>query len=268
MYDLPSEYPEDPGLPDEFHIIQPRLLSDTFSPPNYPEDQVLVATDLNIYYDPQHLLWYKRPDWFGVVGVSRLYQQRDMRLSYVMWQEKVPPLVMVELLSPGTEKEDLGQTLREVNQPPSKWEVYERIVKIPYYIVFDRYKDKLQAFKLGSGSYTELDLSTPRVWIPEIQLGLGLWSGSFSGISRAWLRWYDAQGNWILTEAEKERLRADLQQQQAQQERLRADQQQQQAQQERLRADQQQQQAQQEKLRAEKLAAKLRELSINPDEII
>ncbi|MHC5732404.1 MAG: hypothetical protein ACYTXY_51775, partial [Nostoc sp.] len=99
MYDLPSEYPEDSGLPDEFHILQPRLLGDTFSPPTYLADQVLVASDLNIYYDLHHPLWYKRPDWFAVVGVSRLYEQRDLRLSYVIWQEGVAPFVMVELLS-------------------------------------------------------------------------------------------------------------------------------------------------------------------------
>jgi hypothetical protein len=27
MYDLPSEDPESPGLPDEFHDLQPQLLS-------------------------------------------------------------------------------------------------------------------------------------------------------------------------------------------------------------------------------------------------
>ena len=32
-----------------------------------------------------------------------------MRLSYVRWQERVDPLIVVELLSPGTEEEDLGQ---------------------------------------------------------------------------------------------------------------------------------------------------------------
>ena len=26
MYDLPSEDPEEPGLPDEFHLLQPQLL--------------------------------------------------------------------------------------------------------------------------------------------------------------------------------------------------------------------------------------------------
>ena len=30
MYDLPSEDPEEPGLPDEFHDFQPELLSETF----------------------------------------------------------------------------------------------------------------------------------------------------------------------------------------------------------------------------------------------
>ena len=33
MYDLPSEDPEEPGLPDQFHLLQPRLLDETFRPP-------------------------------------------------------------------------------------------------------------------------------------------------------------------------------------------------------------------------------------------
>ncbi|MDF5711132.1 MAG: hypothetical protein PUP90_26525 [Nostoc sp. S4] len=43
IYDLPSEYPEDSGLPDEFHLFQPQLLRETFFPPNYPVDEVLAA---------------------------------------------------------------------------------------------------------------------------------------------------------------------------------------------------------------------------------
>ncbi|BAY75920.1 hypothetical protein NIES25_23690 [Nostoc linckia NIES-25] len=231
MYDLPSEYPEEPGLPDEFHRFQPQLLSDTFLPPTYSADEVFVASDLNLYYDLRHTLWYKRPDWFAVVGVSRLYEHRNLRLSYVIWQEGVAPFVMVELLSPGTEKEDLGQTLREVNQPPTKWQVYEQILRVPYYIVFDRYTDKLQAFQLVADSYQEIDVTSSRVWMPGIQLGLGLWQGAYEGIDRLWLRWYDETGNWISTQLEQERRRAE-----------------------------------QERQRADKLAAKLRQLGINPDE--
>jgi hypothetical protein len=43
MYDLPSEDPEEPGLPDEFHLFQPELLRLTFRTPNYPADQIFIA---------------------------------------------------------------------------------------------------------------------------------------------------------------------------------------------------------------------------------
>ncbi len=78
MYDLKSEDPKEPGLPDEFHDFQPQLLRDTFHPPNYRPDEVFVASDLNLYYDTRHYEWYKRPDWFAVVGNSRLYEDRDL----------------------------------------------------------------------------------------------------------------------------------------------------------------------------------------------
>ncbi|MEQ9355884.1 Uma2 family endonuclease [Coleofasciculus chthonoplastes] len=229
MYDLKSEDPEEPGLPDEFHDWQAQLLSLTFRPPHYPPQQVFCASDMNLYYDVRHPGWYKRPDWFGVVGVPRLYEQVDMRLSYVVWQEGVNPYVVVELLSPGTEKEDLGETEAEMrpvesrdvagngqaiepqveHKPPRKWQVYERILRIPYYVVFSRYTNQLRVFTLAGGHYQELELQEWRVWIPELHLGLGLWQGEFQGIERLWLRWYDAQGNWILTEAEQERQRAE-----------------------------------------------------------
>ena len=70
MYDLKSEDPEEPGKPDQFHDFQPRMLEDTFQPPNIPKDEVFIAADLNVYYDTQHPLWYKRPDWFAVLGAE------------------------------------------------------------------------------------------------------------------------------------------------------------------------------------------------------
>jgi Uma2 family endonuclease len=211
MYDLKSEDPEEPGLPDQFHIWQPRILEDTFQPPDFPKDEVFIAADLNIYYDTHHPLWYKRPDWFAVLGVPRLYEGKDLRLSYVIWQEGIDPTVMVELISPGTEKEDLGQTLREVNQPPTKWEVYERILRIPYYIVFDRYSDELKVFQNIAGRYQPMEIADNRVWLPELGLGIGLWQGNYQDVERLWLRWYDTAGNWISTPSEKaERLAAKL----------------------------------------------------------
>jgi Uma2 family endonuclease len=204
MYDLPSENVEDAGLPDEFHNFQPQLLRETFTSPEYPEDEVFIGSDLNLYYDIRHINWYKRPDWFAVLGVDRLYEKTDLRLSYVVWQEGVNPFIAVELLSPSTEKEDLGKTLRDAEKPPTKWKVYEQILRIPYYIIFDRYTDNLRVFKLSGGFYQEMELNTPRVWIDQIKLGLGIWEGSYQNIERKWLRWFDNLGNWILTPKEKQ----------------------------------------------------------------
>lgn len=209
MYDLPSERLEDKGLPDEFHLIQPELLRLTFTPPNYPENRIFTASDLNLYYDPRHPQWYKRPDWFGVLGVSRLYEERELRLSYVIWQEGINPFVVVELISPSTESEDLGTTVWEVNQPPTKWIVYEQILRIPYYFVFNRYTNEFKGFGLMMNRYQPLSPDQHRFWLPEAKIGLGLWHGIYQKVERLWLRWYDEQGNWISTPTEQEKQRAD-----------------------------------------------------------
>lgn len=282
MYDLPSEDPDEPGLPDTFHEIQPDLLRQTCRSPLWPAERVFIAADHNIYYDPDHLTWHKRPDWFVVVGVDRLYAGTDLRLSYVIWDEQVSPLVVVELLSPGTEREDLGRTLRKANAPPTKWEVYEQILKVPYYLVYNRYRDRLRAFRLVQGRYQEIELDESGLWIPELGLRLKLWHGTYDGITRQWLRWATEEGEWIPTleeraeqerqRAEQERHRAEQEQQRAEQERHRAEQEQQRAEQEQQRAaleqqraDQAQQRAEQERQRAERLAEILQRLNIDPD---
>ncbi|KAM3093077.1 Uma2 family endonuclease [Phormidesmis sp. 146-12] len=240
MYDLPSEDPEEPGLPDAFHDLQPQLLSRTLRLVDYASDRTFTGTNLNLYYDARHLQWHKRPDWFLVLDVPRLYDGHDMRSSYVVWQEAVHPFVVVELLSPSTEKEDLGENaspepsetsivLESANgqpmseKPPRKWDVYEKILRVPYYIVFSRYTNQLRFFQLTGGHYQEQSVESDRLWIPEIKLGLGLWQGSFEGIDplrvsrrdRLWLRWYDEQGDWVLTDAEYERQQAEQERQRA-----------------------------------------------------
>ena len=245
MYDLPSEDPEEPGLPDEFHLLQPQLLRETFRPSTYPPERVFVASDLNLYYNMRHPNWHKRPDWFAVLGVPRLYDEKDLRLSYVVWQEEAWPYLVVELLSPGTEKEDLGGTLRDSSRPPTKWAVYEQILRIPYYVVYSRYTDELHYFELAGGRYREVHLEHQRLWLPETGLGIGLWSGSYEGLERPWLRCYDGNGEWIPTPLEQELQRAE---------------------QEQRRAELEHQRAEQEHARAERLTAQLRALGIEPEQ--
>ena len=83
MYDLPSEDPEEPGLPDDFHLLQPRLLSETFQPDPALVGEFYTAADINLYYDPANTNRYKRPDWLVVLGVPQVDDQSQLRLSYV-----------------------------------------------------------------------------------------------------------------------------------------------------------------------------------------
>jgi Uma2 family endonuclease len=237
MYDLPSEDKEEMGLPDEFHDVQPDLLKETCRP---VVENFFIGADLNLYYDSRHTGWYKRPDWFLVLGASASESVTDARLSYVMWHEGVAPFLMVELLSPGTEAEDLGQTLRVVGKPPTKWQVYEQILRVPYYAIFDRYSNQFRMFCLQATQYVELAISGQGFWFKEIDLGLGIWTGSYQGMFGQWLRWYDRMGNWVLTSREGE---------------LQA----------RKEADEANQRADREQQRADFLATKLRELGIEVD---
>jgi hypothetical protein len=174
-----------------------------------------------------------------------LYHEQDLRLSYVMWQEGPAPHVVVELLSPSTEHEELGHTDREPDEPPTKWTVYEQLLRIPYYVVFSRYTDEVHYFELTGGQYREIQPAKPGLWLPNAGVGMGLWFGTYQGLERQWLRCYDASGAWILTPHEQEQQRAEQ-----------AD----------RRAEQERQRAEQEYQRAERLAAQLRALGINPEQ--
>ena len=245
MYDLPSEDPEEPGLPDEFHDLQPQLLSRTLSLTGYSRENCFTASDLNLYYTVRHPLWHKRPDWFLVVDVPRLYEQRDLRRSYVLWQEDNPPTVVVEFLSPGTEAEDLGRFYDKTAKgsagestnpaasivlngdndakakPPGKFELYETRLRVPHYFVYSRFTQRLRYFKLEGGQYQEQPLNpeTPLVWLPDLKIGLGIWQGEFEGVTAAWLRWCDQEGNWLLTDTEQAQQQLEQAQQAKEQER-------------------------------------------------
>ena len=127
---------------------------------------------------------------------------------------------MVELLLPGTEYEDLGNTLREVNQPPTKWQVYEQILRVPYYAIFDRYENYFRLFQMVGTRYQPVTLTDQRYWFEELALRLAVWQGAYQDANGLWLRWQDADGNWIPTAAE----RAEQAQQQAAQAQQQAEQ--------------------------------------------
>jgi len=241
MYDLPSEYPDEPGLPDEFHSLQPHLLSRTLHLQDYASSNRFTGMDLNVYYDLNHMGWHKRPDWFLAVDVSRSYgEEEESRQSYVVWQEQRVPTVVVEFLSLNTERQDLGRFYGEADRifdeemlrqnpagvpalltekeradkktPPDKFVVYEQYLKVPHYIVYSRHTGRLRYFKHNGVRYEEQLVrkgSVPAIWISELKIGLGVWDDYYEEIVGPWLRWCDENGNWLLTDTEKAQSKAE-----------------------------------------------------------
>ena len=188
---------QNPLTSEQFQLFQSHLLESTFTPSNYSSDQVFAGSSINLFFDPRHPQQFKRPDWFGVVGVDKLYQGQNIRRSYVSWQESFNPFIVIEFMADETATEDLGQTPVGVETIPTKWDVYEQFLRIPYYILFDPENNKLEAFHLVGSRYEQLEPTEQRIWIPGLELGLGLWKGVYQGIERQWLRWSDVRGSWI-----------------------------------------------------------------------
>ncbi len=213
--------------------------------------------DIGWYYDPDKSAI--APDAFLSLGVQRI-RGENLRLSYVTWEENgVIPSLVLEVVSktPGGEYK-------------KKKKIYaERGVL--YYVIYAPLrsrKRKLSIYRLNEDNKYELLEDNP-VWMPEIGLGIGSEVGSYQGINREWLYWYDRDGWRYPTpeeaqqQSELQRLIAEQQQRQEQQARRQAEQRQRQERQARRQAEQL---AKEEGQRAEQLAAKLRELGVDPDE--
>jgi Uma2 family endonuclease len=182
--------------------------------------------DMGIYYHPEQPPIV--PDGFLSLGVERFYDE-ELRPSYVLWEELVAPVFVLEVVSvtPGREY-------------TSKLDEYARM-GVLYYVIYNskrRRKPKLEIHKLVNGKY-ELQDRNP-VWMPEVGLGIGCERGDYGGLARDWLYWYDENNQRYPTPAEQIR-------------------------QGQMQIAQAQDLAERERQRAEILAAKLRALGIDPD---
>jgi Uma2 family endonuclease len=191
MYDLPSEEIAESEMPDEFHFLQELLLKKTFKPSAVPAEQVFSASHTSLYYDHRHTDRYKLLDWFGMIGVPRRYEGQTFLLSYEIWREPFTPLIVVELLAPAVDEGELTRSQGESDEPPTKLEVYEQILRVPYYALFGCQETELRVFQLCNGRYVEATGHNGRFWIAEAGLWLGLWHGRYHGRGeRLWLRWF------------------------------------------------------------------------------
>ena len=180
-----------------------------------------------------------------IPGLGPDLSQKGNRSYFVWVQDGKSPAVVVEIVSNQEGGED-GEKLRK----------YEAI-GIPYYVIFDPWRllsDRmLRIYQFAGASQGYIEQVGGL--LDAVGLGLTLWQGEYEGTETLWLRWTDREGRLIPTGAEW-----------ARQELQRAEESARQADQERQRADQERQRATEAEQRAERLAARLRELGIEPNE--
>ncbi|MEA5549913.1 Uma2 family endonuclease [Anabaena cylindrica UHCC 0172] len=205
----------------------------------HPDGLFCIGQDCGIYWretEPPEK-GTVAPDWFYIPDIAPQLSGK-IRRSYVLWREYIPPLIAIELASGnGDEERDTTPLsgLKEGEKPGKFW-VYERIIRIPYYAIYEVNNDKLEVYHLVDFSYQKMQPNERGHYpIPPLGVELGLWQGSYlNNPEQLWLRWWDLDGNLLLVGKEEAQLQ-------------------------RLRAEQ-------AELKAAKLAAHMREMGIDPDD--
>ncbi len=227
----------------------------------HPDQQYAIGQDCGIYWrftEPPER-GAECPDWFYVPNVPPTIKGQ-VRRSYVLWQEYIPPLIAIEFVSgDGSEERDRTPLLQisGERQKPGKFWVYETIIRPAFYAIYEVQKPSVEVYQLVENHY-ELVAANERGHYPIDPMGveLGLWRGQYGNLELPWLRWWDRQGNLLLTGDERARI-----------ERQRADNERQRADNERQRAERAELALQQERQRAERLAELLRAQGVNPEEL-
>ncbi len=218
--DLPDS--DDTPVDNQLQHLIPGLLEAILAMAWADRMDWFFGVDMGIYYDPDQPAIV--PDGFLSLGVERIFDE-NLRLSYLLWEEQRVPIMALEVVS---------QTRR--GEYSTKKEFYAQL-EILYYVVYNpqrRRKQTLEVYRLVNGKY-QLQRGNP-VWLPEIGLGIGCERGTYLGITREWLYWYNEQGQRLLTPEE--------------------------------RVQQSQQEAQQAQQRAQMLAERLRSLGVDPDSLV
>jgi hypothetical protein len=289
----------------------------------HPDGRYCIGQDSGIYWrrlsppeDP--VKGAEAPDWFYVPNVSPLING-EYRRSYVMWKEKVVPLIALEFVSGnGAEERDrtpLGAIDPKTGEPqkPGKFWVYEQGIQIPFYGIYEVSKALLEVYHLVEGRYQRMVPNHRNHYeIAPIGVELGL-EYDQTDQPIPWLRWWDREGNLLLTgneraaqaeimaererlisaqareekaqaeaiatqarqeQAQAETIATQAREEKAQAEAIAAQARQEQAQAEAIATQARQEQAQaetiatQDREKMEKLAAYLRSIGVNPEEIL
>ncbi|XZN99092.1 MAG: Uma2 family endonuclease [Microcoleus sp.] len=236
---LPIDLITDDGEPMESnnHRVSMNVLIQSLKYQWRDRQDFFVGGNMFVYYSINQVKNqdFKGPDFFVVLDVDGT-TNRD---AWIAWEEDSRlPDVVIELMSPSTAEVDLT----------TKKDIYERKLKTQDYFVYNpKNPSSLRGWELINRRYQSLSPNQQgRLYCESLGLWLGVWEGQIENCQGTWLRFFDNDGNLVLMGDEAETQRAELERQQK---------------------EEAIQQLEIEKQQKERLAAKLRELGIDPDEI-
>lgn len=189
--ELPSEDGE--PLESKWHHLQINLLEDMLHQHWQAATDYFVGGNMFVYYSLEQARnrEYKGPDFFVVKGVDGT----RLRPSWIVWQEGGRyPDVIIELLSPSAAAADLG----------SKKDLSEQVFKTFEYFCVDPSDHSLQGWQLFKQQYVPRPKDERGwLWSDSLQLWLGFQEGSFQGTQDHWVRFFETNGQRVLTGEER-----------------------------------------------------------------
>ena len=188
------DLPYDDGVPLESHVhrLQMNLLIDALDLHWGDRNDVFVGGNMFLYFS---MTQTRRNDFRGPDVLIVRNTVRRPRLSWVVWEEDgKAPDVVIELLSESTAKADRGEKKR----------IYEHVLRVPEYVMFDPVSNDLESYALRDGRYQlQPPDSNGRLRSNVTDLWLGLWEGTHRHIERPWLRWFTSEGEPVPSPEER-----------------------------------------------------------------
>jgi len=191
------------------------LLTDSIEPilqKCHPDGQYAIGQDSGIYWrmtEPPEK-GAEAPDWFYVPNVPPKLDGQPRR-SYVLWQEFIAPLIILEFVS-GTGKEERDRT-----PWTGKFFIYEQVIRPAFYGIYEVQKSSIELYRHVTNHFELVEANERGHFpIPELGVELGIWQGTYQNSDLPWLRWWDLDGNLLLTgweNSQQERQRTEQERQ-------------------------------------------------------
>jgi Uma2 family endonuclease len=185
-----QEHPQSILLTDS---IQPRLQQ------IHPDGQYCIGQDCGIYWrvtEPPER-GAEAPDWFYVPNVPPTLNG-ELRRSYVLYQEFIPPLIVLEFVSGNGDEE------RDKTPYDGKFWIYENVIRPAYYGIYEEKKASVEVYELVAGKYQRMQPNIRGHYsIAPLDVELGIWQGYYLNANLPWLRWWNNNGILLPTGDER-----------------------------------------------------------------